>query len=180
MKSEDSRRAFEECTHRSVLRNALFDSNLGDHHWWTLSSHRLDELVNELTIEYVGGVIACVGLAHMVGDYLIQSDWMAEVKLGKWSTAILHAVTYGLPFIAITRSPLALFVIVATHALIDRYRLAKHWNWFKNQLAPKEYRPPHTATGHSEEKPPFLAVWLLIITDNIWHVLINIAAVVWL
>lgn len=125
-------------------------------------------------------VIAAVGLAHMVGDYLIQSDWMAQEKLKRWWPAIVHAVTYGLPFLLITQSPAALLVIVGTHAVIDRYRLARHVVWFKNQLAPKSFRPPHTATGHGADRPDWLAVWLLIIADNIIHVLINIAAVVWL
>lgn len=29
------------------------------------------------------------------------------------------------------------------------------------------------ATGYPPDRPPFLAVWLLIIADNILHVLIN-------
>lgn len=125
-------------------------------------------------------VIAAVVLAHMVGDYLIQSDWMAQEKTKRWWPAIAHAITYGLPFLLITQSPLALLVIVGTHAIIDHYRLARHVVWFKNQLAPRAFRPAHTATGHAADRPDWLAVWLLIIADNILHVLINIAAVAWL
>ncbi|WP_066904531.1 DUF3307 domain-containing protein [Mycolicibacterium houstonense] len=124
--------------------------------------------------------VAAVGLAHMVGDYLIQSDWMAQEKTKRWWPAIVHAVTYGLPFLFITQSPLALLVIVGTHAVIDHYRLARHAVWLKNQLAPKAFRPAHTPTGHATDRPDWLAVWLLIIADNILHVLINIAAVMWL
>lgn len=119
-------------------------------------------------------------LPHLVGDYIIQSHWMATEKTKRWWPAVAHAVTYGLPFLLITQSPLALLVIVGTHAVIDRYRLARHVVWFKNQFAPAAYRPGHTATGYPEDTPPWLAVWLLIIADNILHMVINVAAIVWL
>ena len=128
----------------------------------------------------IAEVVSLVILAHMVGDYLIQSDWMAQEKTKRWWPAIAHGLTYGLPFLFITQSPLALAVIVGTHIVIDRYRLARHVVWAKNQLAPFAFRPPHTATGHGTARPDWLAVWLLIIADNIMHLLINVAAVVWL
>ncbi|MGV9540908.1 DUF3307 domain-containing protein [Nocardia beijingensis] len=128
----------------------------------------------------VPAAIATAALAHAVGDYLIQSHWMATEKTKRWWPAVVHAVTYGLPFVLITQSPLALLVIVATHAVIDRYRLARHVVWAKNQIAPAAHRPGHTATGYPDDTPPWLAVWLLIIADNVLHMLINVAAIVWL
>ncbi|KAB7761188.1 DUF3307 domain-containing protein [Mycolicibacterium mucogenicum] len=128
----------------------------------------------------VATAIALAGLAHMVGDYLIQSDWMAQEKTKHWWPAVTHGVTYGLPFLFVTQSAAALAVIVGTHIVIDRFRLARHVVWFKNQLAPFAFRPPHTATGHGPDRPDWLSVWLLIIADNILHMLINVASVVWL
>ncbi|ART68224.1 hypothetical protein BTO20_06170 [Mycobacterium dioxanotrophicus] len=128
----------------------------------------------------IAAAIATAGLAHMVGDYLIQSDWMAQEKTKRWWPAVAHALTYGIPFLFVTQSLLALLVIISTHAVIDRYRLARHVVWFKNQFAPSAFRPPHTATGHGADRPDWLAVWLLIIADNVLHMLINVAAVVWL
>lgn len=119
-------------------------------------------------------------LAHLVGDYLIQSHWMATEKVNKWWPAAAHGLTYTLPFVFITQSLLALAVIAGTHIIIDRYRLAKHFVWFKNQLGPRAFRPAHTATGYPEDTPPWLAVWLMIIADNVLHLLINVAAVFWL
>jgi hypothetical protein len=126
---------------------------------------------------------AAVILAHLVGDYLLQSDWMAQEKTQRWWPAIAHAVTYGLPFLLITRSPWALLVIVGTHAVIDRYRLARHVVWAKNLLAPARYRHPWrecTATGYHQDRPVWLAVWLMIIADNTIHLAINTGAVMWL
>lgn len=124
--------------------------------------------------------IACAGLAHMVGDYVIQSDWMASEKTKRWWPAVAHGVSYGLPFVLVTQSVAALLVIVGTHIVIDHYRLARHVVWFKNQLAPKAFRPAHTATGMGASKPDWMAVWLLIIADNVIHMLFNVWAVVWL
>lgn len=124
-----------------------------------------------------------VVLAHMVGDYLIQSDWMATEKTKRWWPAWAHALTYGLPFLFVTSSPVALAVIVGTHAVIDRYRLARHVVWAKNFIAPRGYNPPWrecSASGYPPDKPVWMAVWLMIIADNTIHILINVAAVRWL
>ncbi|WP_435601345.1 DUF3307 domain-containing protein [Streptomyces sp. C10-9-1] len=122
-------------------------------------------------------------LAHLAGDYLLQSDWMAQEKTRRWWPAAAHALTYGLPFLLVTQSPAALAVIVATHAVIDRYRLARHLVWAKNFLAPRRYWHPWAtcqATGYHPDRPAWLAVWLLIIADNTMHLAINTAAVHWL
>lgn len=125
-------------------------------------------------------LVASIGLAHMVGDYVIQSHWMAVEKTKRWWPAIAHGVTYGLPFLLITQSALALAIIVGTHILIDHWRLARFAVWLRNQLAPKAYRPALTSgTGSPTDTPDWLAVWLLIIADNVIHVLINLAAVLY-
>lgn len=122
-------------------------------------------------------------LAHLVGDYIIQTDWMATEKTKRWSAAIVHGVTYTIPFLIVTQSPFALLVIGGTHIVIDRYRLARRLMWFKNQFAPKAFRyswAEGKATGYSSDKPAWMAVWLMIIADNTVHLIINAAAVVWL
>jgi hypothetical protein len=97
-------------------------------------------------------------IAHLAGDYVLQSDWMATGKLSRWWPAIAHGVTYTIPFalLALTLggiSPLALAIICGTHIVIDRYRLAKYLVWLKNQVgARREYayrvpRGPVTLTG---------------------------------
>lgn len=122
-------------------------------------------------------------LAHAVGDYLLQTDHMAQEKTKRWLPAVAHALTYGLPYVFITRSPAALAVIVVTHAVIDRYRLARHVVWAKNLLSPAAYRRPWReceATGYPPDRPVWLATWLMIIADNTIHLLINMGAVAWL
>lgn len=120
-------------------------------------------------------------LAHLVGDYVLQSDWMATQKTKRLAVALVHALCYSLPFLAFRPSLAAWLVIVGTHALIDRFRLARYVVWAKEWLSP--VRPPPLAecpTGYPADKPVWLATWLLILTDNTLHIAINGAALRWL
>ena len=123
-------------------------------------------------------------IAHMIGDYVIQNDWMALQKTKSWWPAIIHGITYGLPFIPLLfwfgATPLAWLVIVSTHIVLDHTYAVKHLIWFRNQFAPKAYRPPHTATGFGVDRPDWIAVWLMIIVDNTLHLAINTAAIYFL
>jgi len=120
-------------------------------------------------------------VAHAVGDYVLQSDWMANEKTKRSVAALAHVFTYALPFLFLRPSVTALAVIVGTHFMIDRWRLARFVVWAKNFLGPGN--PPWalcSGTGYPAGRPPWLAVWLLIIADNVMHVLINGAALRWL
>jgi hypothetical protein len=90
-------------------------------------------LTNDLAVRLVLAFIA-----HLVGDYILQSSWMAKYKTKQDLPAAVHALTYTLPFLLVTLSPKALLVISATHFLIDRYRLARYVCWAKNYIAPSE------------------------------------------
>lgn len=130
-------------------------------------------------------------VAHAVGDYILQSDWMATEKTKKNIAGLVHVLTYTLPFLFLTFNPIALALIAGTHFIIDRWRLARYVCWIKNWVAIPEWSEEGyggsfplwnkvnkpwkecVATGYTPDKPPWLAVWLLIITDNTMHVLCN-------
>ncbi len=103
-------------------------------------------------------------ICHLVGDYVLQTDWMAKNKTSSLFAALVHAFFYALPFVLITGLTWALFVIFSTHILIDHYRLAgmimrlKQWSW---------KRADHPAT------PPDINLMLLIVIDNTIHLTIN-------
>jgi Protein of unknown function (DUF3307). len=125
-------------------------------------------------------------LAHLVGDYILQSHWMATNKTKQNMAAGVHAVTYTLPFLFLTWSLWALAFICGTHFLIDRYRLARHVIWLKNGYwrFEGEYLFGNfdraTATGYKDDVPAWLSVWLLIIADNILHLICNgVALALW-
>jgi hypothetical protein len=113
-------------------------------------------------------------LCHLCGDYVLQNHRMATRKTTESLAAAVHAATYTLPFLLLTRNPAALAVIVGTHFVIDRFRLARYWcrfwgtgqtGWLWEQFG---YEAPAA--------PDWLAVWLLIIVDNTTHLAINAAA----
>jgi hypothetical protein len=146
-------------------------------------------------------------LIHLWGDYLTQSDWMAQNKTKAHLPALVHALVYSLPFFIIG-SWKAIAVIAVTHFFIDRYRLARYIVWAKNllgacrewplarrdgkwvveELGPNQIgywaiTPPFRAceaTGYPPTTPPWLAFWLLIIADNTLHLTINYLALRWL
>lgn len=113
-------------------------------------------------------------LAHLIGDYILQSHWMAQEKTKQSLAAGVHAATYTLPFLFLTWSPTALALICGTHFLIDRFRLARFLVWLKNGYAFRGATV--TGTGYRDDVPAWLSVWLLIVADNTLHLLCNGAA----
>lgn len=112
-------------------------------------------------------------VAHAIGDYVLQSDWMATEKTKKTVAALAHVIAYSVPFVFLGASPLALFAIAGSHFIIDRWRLARYLIWAKNWMGPNRPWSECVATGYPAERPAWMAVWLLIIADNVLHVLCN-------
>jgi len=99
---------------------------------------------------------------------------MATAKTKQSLAALIHATLYSLPFLLFRPSWLALFVIWSTHFFIDRYRLARMVVWLKNLMSPTLHTWEECqGTGYPKDAAAWLAVWLLIIADNIMHVTIN-------
>jgi hypothetical protein len=136
-------------------------------------------------------------VAHLVGDYVLQSDWMANKKTRYSIPAAVHALFYTLPFLFITLSWQALLIVAVSHFVIDRWRLARFVCWAKNFIGwpptcygfscGTENHVTHfdwmylawrscSATGYNKDKPPWMAVWLMIITDNVLHLICNAVA----
>lgn len=117
---------------------------------------------------------------HALGDYVLQSDWMANSKTSKSIACLAHVVTYTLPFfLFLPASWPALAVIAGTHFVIDRWRLAKYICYVKNFLGPSSTWHPWaecSTTGYHKDRPPWMSVWLMIITDNLMHVVCNALA----
>lgn len=141
-------------------------------------------------------------ILHLIGDYVTQSDDMANKKRSSMLWAAYHALIYSLPFVLITQSVLAWVVIFASHAVIDRFGLARYLVYAKNLWfsSPKSsfwqrYSPFNgysmqftdeldwencKATGYPSQRPAWLAVWLLIAADNTLHLAINHLAIKYL
>ena len=138
-------------------------------------------------------------VAHAVGDYVLQSSWMATEKTRRSVACLAHVACYVLPFLFLTRDPRALAFIAGTHFVIDRWRLARYVVWAKNFLAPPVHEPVGMFeggggfwrsgnyawercrdTGYGPDTPPWMAVWLMIIVDSALHLICNYCALRWL
>jgi hypothetical protein len=119
-------------------------------------------------------------ILHLTGDYVTQSDWMAINKTKSLPVAIIHATVYSLPFFLLGSFP-AVIAIWASHAVIDRYRLARYVVFAKNFLGkPWPNWSDCIATGYPSERPAWMAVWLMIIADNTLHLAINYSSLRWI
>lgn len=100
-------------------------------------------------------------LLHLIGDYLLQNDWMASQKKQKSINGLIaclcHCIVYSIPFLLIG-SFYAFSIIFISHFLIDRYYFIKY---FMKKMKQEEFA-----------KPPF-APWSIIIIDNTFHLLCN-------
>lgn len=123
-------------------------------------------------------------LCHLFSDYWLQNDWMAVNKKKYFLIALVHAIVYTIPFLLLTKSLLALSVICITHAIIDHtdivYKLNQIKNWdfrqdnyafLDSQIELGEIMAP-VKDGYFG-RPFAVRVWLIIIQDNILHLIIN-------
>lgn len=106
-------------------------------------------------------------ILHLLGDYLLQTDWMAQNKKVKtWRGELacqVHCLLYSIPFLLIGTWQQVLFIYV-THYLIDRFGFVK---WYMTTFDMKEFM-----------KPP-LGPWSIFITDNTFHLICNYIALTW-
>jgi len=92
-----------------------------------------------------GDVLVC----HLVGDFILQTDFIAARKLRDWRIRLLHVALYLLPFLwivfsyssSVIRGVIFLVAVGVTHFILDSGRIASGENW-----------PP---------KP--------IVVDQVWH-----------
>jgi len=118
-------------------------------------------------------------VAHLVGDYLLQSDTMALRKRTSSLWCLIHCACYTVPFLAVTQSPHALMIILDTHFLMDRWGLARYLVWLRNWIGSNQSWANCSKTGFPDDRPTWLTVWLLIIADNTIHLLFNGLACYW-
>lgn len=116
-------------------------------------------------------------LAHLVGDYCLQTTWMVRHKRSDPLAALYHAAWYTLPFVLLTEDFWALVFICLSHALIDHYQLAKYVIWIKEGIPPvlSEYRVQDSVYGFAPGSPQGLSLAIFIVVDNTLHLLCNAA-----
>lgn len=99
-------------------------------------------------------------LAHLIGDYLLQNDWMATRKRSSSLACLLHVFFYTSSFVLVIESmtgwPWWAYVLIAVgHYPFDRYGLARKYMAWNDQ-------------GSFADN---LGPWSVIIVDNTFHLL---------
>lgn len=109
-------------------------------------------------------------LLHLIGDYILQNDWMAvnkkKLTLKGELACQIHCITYSLPFLFIG-SWLSVLLIYLSHYLIDRFNFIPWFISVKNGVFHKKN------FGFPEDRPIYLTMWLCFIIDNIFHICCN-------
>ena len=94
--------------------------------------------------------------AHLIGDYLIQNDWMAAgKKQASWICAI-HVLVYLIPFVFTGLCWWQIALIGVQHFAQDRTGFVV---WFMR------------AKGSGKFLEPPCGPWSVIVTDNVMHIL---------
>ena len=111
-------------------------------------------------------------LAHIVGDWLLQTEWQALNKVHNWRALLSHVVVHHLVVLGVLLArfgfqDIRVFVVVGllavSHAILDR-----HWPvvWLMRALKHIVVRPPER--------------WLTIVIDQAIHILLLGLAVLYL
>ena len=91
-------------------------------------------------------------LVHILGDYILQSDWQALNKSKRTIPCLTHVLIYTSCFLILTTSWKALLVIGGVHFILDRWHgTIRRLIWAKNHLGPGLKGVPYEkcqATGY--------------------------------
>ncbi|MDN3439179.1 DUF3307 domain-containing protein [Planococcus sp. APC 3900] len=103
-------------------------------------------------------------IAHLIGDFLLQTGWMAKHKASKWLPLLTHVSIYttvialfghfsgGLSFMAVA-------IVFIGHIILDRKTFVLFW-------------VERVQMAKGPEK-----VWLSIMADQIFHIILLALAV---
>jgi len=96
-------------------------------------------------------------LGHLVGDYIFQTDWMAENKKKQTLPCLIHSAIWAVCVALFAGWGWPAFLgLLAIHFLQDRTQMVRNWMNLIGQ--------GHFATG------PY-APWSMVIIDNTFHLL---------
>lgn len=98
-------------------------------------------------------------IGHLVGDYLLQNDWMAGNKKSNNFACAVHCAIWTLCVVAFAgwwTNLLAIAFLFTTHFIQDRTNIIRKYMSFmrQDQFAEGVCKP-----------------WSVIIVDNVWHIL---------
>lgn len=123
-------------------------------------------------------------VGHLVGDYLLQNDWMALNKKRQVWPCVVHCLIWTICVCLFsgwgTRAWLSCVQLAADPSLTG---LATHWNW-THWIVPGLLFGTHFIQDHTSIIRQYMtligqeafatgacAPWSIIVVDNVWHIL---------
>ena len=64
--------------------------------------------------------------SHMVGDYVLQTDYLAKTKGNNWWHMVAHCVMYTIPFAMAFGIDWRIAALLTTHMVIDTLKAREH------------------------------------------------------
>lgn len=113
-------------------------------------------------------LLAIIG--HLVGDYLLQTDWMALNKKQRSFPCFVHAWIWTLSvcLFAGWDTFSALLPLSIAHFIQDRTNLVSWWMRLKWKNQSEFMRTDQITAGGLLR--PGLGPWSVIVVDNVWHI----------
>lgn len=65
-------------------------------------------------------------ICHLIGDYFLQSDFIAKTKGQNWYHLFVHCILYVVPFYIAFGLDLRLVIIFISHVIIDALKARYH------------------------------------------------------
>lgn len=87
-------------------------------------------------------ILSLLIIAHLVGDFLLQNNWMQAKSRNSWVCTV-HVCHYSLPFIPLAAfaglPPWAFLAIMVQHWFQDRFALHLKWMKFYQHTTPDKW-----------------------------------------
>ena len=98
-------------------------------------------------------------IGHLVGDYLLQTDWMAKNKKQKILPCLVHCLVWTTSVCLFSgwSNPISILFIFECHFIQDHTQIVSWWMQLKWKSQVGFMQPP-------------LSPWSLIVVDNVWHI----------
>jgi len=97
-------------------------------------------------------------MSHLIGDFLLQNDWMALNKKSRSWPCFVHVALYTLTVWFVMRWPWwAIAIVFATHFAQDRTNFIV---WFMRHKGQEKFASPP------------MAPWSVIVVDNVLHLVV--------
>lgn len=65
-------------------------------------------------------------ISHVIGDYVLQCDYIAKTKGDNWYHLLVHCILYCVPFYFFFGFDWRLLIIFASHIVIDALKARFH------------------------------------------------------